>query len=78
MVLVSQPESAGSIRRQIGQMLMKHHHLIERDDNALQPVSPASYDSSLEVFTFSPNSTFSFQETDLMASLKDMTFFRYW
>ncbi|KAL1209124.1 hypothetical protein V5N11_028677 [Cardamine amara subsp. amara] len=42
-------ESAGSIRRQIGQMLMKHHHLIERNDHALQPVSPASYDSSLEV-----------------------------
>jgi len=48
MVLVSQPESAGSIRRQIGQMLMKHHHLTERNDHALQPVSPTSYDSSLE------------------------------
>ncbi|CAE5962215.1 unnamed protein product [Arabidopsis arenosa] len=44
-----QPESAGSIRRQIGQMLMKHHHLTERNDHALQPVSPTSYDSSLEV-----------------------------
>ncbi|ESQ28947.1 hypothetical protein EUTSA_v10023367mg [Eutrema salsugineum] len=44
-----QPESAGSERRQIGQMLMKHHQLIERNDHALQPVSPASYDSSLEV-----------------------------
>ncbi|AEE34205.1 intracellular protein transport protein USO1-like protein [Arabidopsis thaliana] len=43
-----QPESAGSIRRQIGQMLMKHHHLTERNDHALQPVSPTSYDSSLE------------------------------
>ncbi|CAH2048298.1 unnamed protein product [Thlaspi arvense] len=36
--IVSQPESAGSIRKQIGQMLMKHHQL-----------SPASYDSSREV-----------------------------
>ncbi|EFH64175.1 hypothetical protein ARALYDRAFT_474936 [Arabidopsis lyrata subsp. lyrata] len=43
-----QPESAGSIRRQIGQMLMKHHHLTERNDHPLQPVSPTSYDSSLE------------------------------
>ncbi|EOA34917.1 hypothetical protein CARUB_v10020001mg [Capsella rubella] len=46
---VHQPESAGSIRRQIGQMLMKHHHLVERNDHALRPVSPTSYDSSLEV-----------------------------
>ncbi|VVA93548.1 unnamed protein product [Arabis nemorensis] len=44
-----QPESAGSMRRQIGQMLMKHHQLINRNDHALQPVSPTSYDSSLEV-----------------------------
>ncbi|XP_024014761.1 uncharacterized protein At5g41620 isoform X1 [Eutrema salsugineum] len=47
-----QPESAGSLRRQIGQMLMKHHQSIERNNHALQPVSPASYGSSLEVATY--------------------------
>uniref|UniRef100_M4EFX0 Uncharacterized protein n=1 Tax=Brassica campestris TaxID=3711 RepID=M4EFX0_BRACM len=41
-----QPESAGSIRKQIGQMLMKHHQLTQRNDHPLQPLSPAS---SLEV-----------------------------
>ncbi|XP_013750221.2 uncharacterized protein At5g41620-like [Brassica napus] len=41
-----QPESAGSIRKQIGQMLMKHHQLTQRKDHPLQPLSPAS---SLEV-----------------------------
>ncbi|KAG7650509.1 hypothetical protein AtNW77_Chr1g0064211 [Arabidopsis thaliana] len=60
-----QPESAGSIRRQIGQMLMKHHHLIERNDHALQPVSPTSYDSSLEVAPYnaavSPGSSLEFR-----------------
>ncbi|VVB09525.1 unnamed protein product [Arabis nemorensis] len=44
--------SAGSLRRQIGQMLMKHHQSIERNNHALQPVSPASYGSSLEVATY--------------------------
>lgn len=46
----SQPESAGSLRRQIGQVLMKHHQSLERNNHALQPVSPASYGSSLEVY----------------------------
>ncbi|KAF8109742.1 hypothetical protein N665_0092s0014 [Sinapis alba] len=41
-----QPESAGSIRKQIGQMLMKHHQLSQRNDHALHPLSPSS---SLEV-----------------------------
>ncbi|CAH8298353.1 unnamed protein product [Eruca vesicaria subsp. sativa] len=45
-----QPESAGSIRKQIGQMLMKHHQLTQRNDHdALQPLSPAS---SLEVASY--------------------------
>jgi len=46
---LSQPDSAGSLRRQIGQMLIKHHQSIDRNNHALQPVSPASYGSSLEV-----------------------------
>ncbi|XP_019085244.1 PREDICTED: uncharacterized protein At5g41620 isoform X2 [Camelina sativa] len=46
-------------------MLMKHHHLIERNDHALQPVSPTSYDSSLEVAPYnaavSPGSSLEFR-----------------
>jgi hypothetical protein len=30
-------------------MLIKHHQSIDRNNHALQPVSPASYGSSLEV-----------------------------
>ncbi|MCL7036845.1 hypothetical protein MKW94_008559, partial [Papaver nudicaule] len=43
-----QLESAGSLRRHIEASLMKHHHSIERNSHALQPVSPASYSSSTE------------------------------
>ncbi|KFK32999.1 hypothetical protein AALP_AA6G316700 [Arabis alpina] len=60
-----QPVSAGSLRRQIGQMLMKHHQSIDRNNHALQPVSPASYGSSLEVATYNkpvtPSSSLEFQ-----------------
>ncbi|CAA7028339.1 unnamed protein product [Microthlaspi erraticum] len=60
-----QAESAGSLRRQIGQVLMKHHQSIERNNHALQPVSPASYGSSLEVATYNkavtPSSSLEFR-----------------
>ncbi|EOA16082.1 hypothetical protein CARUB_v10004213mg [Capsella rubella] len=60
-----QPGSAGSLRRQIGQMLIKHHQSIERNNHALQPVSPASYGSSLEVTTYNkavtPSSSMEFR-----------------
>ncbi|KAL1195570.1 hypothetical protein V5N11_013571 [Cardamine amara subsp. amara] len=60
-----QPDSAGSLRRQIGQMLIKHHQSIERNNHALQPVSPASYGSSLEVETYNkavtPSSSLEFR-----------------
>ncbi|CAH8277809.1 unnamed protein product [Arabidopsis lyrata] len=60
-----QPDSAGSLRRQIGQMLIKHHQSIERNNHALQPVSPASYGSSLEVTTYNkavtPSSSLDFR-----------------
>ncbi|CAL9223926.1 unnamed protein product [Arabidopsis halleri] len=60
-----QPDSAGSLRRQIGQMLIKHHQSIERNNHALQPVSPASYGSSLEVTTYNkavtPSSSLEFR-----------------
>ncbi|XP_010436114.1 PREDICTED: uncharacterized protein At5g41620 isoform X1 [Camelina sativa] len=60
-----QPDSAGSLRRQIGQMLIKHHQSIDRNNHALQPVSPASYGSSLEVTTYNkavtPSSSLEFR-----------------
>ncbi|XP_021890957.1 uncharacterized protein At5g41620, partial [Carica papaya] len=49
-----QPESAGSLRRHIAQSLMQHHRLIERSNNALRPVSPASFGSSMEVAPYNP------------------------
>ncbi|GAV63528.1 hypothetical protein CFOL_v3_07046 [Cephalotus follicularis] len=49
-----QPESAGSLRRHIAASLMQHHRAIERCNHALQPVSPASYGSSMEVAPFNP------------------------
>ncbi|XP_020875405.1 uncharacterized protein At5g41620 isoform X2 [Arabidopsis lyrata subsp. lyrata] len=46
-------------------MLIKHHQSIERNNHALQPVSPASYGSSLEVTTYNkavtPSSSLDFR-----------------
>ncbi|KAJ6415096.1 hypothetical protein OIU84_003989 [Salix udensis] len=49
-----QPESAGSLRRHIASTLIQHHRSIERSNRALQPVSPASYGSSMEVAPYNP------------------------
>ncbi|CAK7335650.1 unnamed protein product [Dovyalis caffra] len=49
-----QPESAGSLRRHIAASLIQHHRSIERSNRALQPVSPASYGSSMEVAPYNP------------------------
>ncbi|KAJ6308053.1 hypothetical protein OIU76_017764 [Salix suchowensis] len=49
-----QPESAGSLRRHIAASLIQHHRSIERSNHALQPVSPASYGSSMEVAPYNP------------------------
>jgi len=49
MSFLNQPESAGSLRRHIAASLIQHHRSIERSNHALQPVSPASYGSSMEV-----------------------------
>ncbi|GMJ06229.1 hypothetical protein like AT5G41620 [Hibiscus trionum] len=49
-----QPESSSSLRRHIAQTLMKHHRSIEQNNQALQPVSPASYGSSMEVAPYNP------------------------
>ncbi|KAJ9173682.1 hypothetical protein P3X46_016795 [Hevea brasiliensis] len=52
-----QPESAGSLRRHIAASLIQHHLSIERSNHALQPVSPASYGSSMEVAPYNPSVT---------------------
>ncbi|KAF3955316.1 hypothetical protein ACB098_01G147300 [Castanea mollissima] len=49
-----QPGSASSLRRHVAASLMQHHRLIERNNHALQPVSPASYGSSMEVAHYNP------------------------
>lgn len=49
---VWQPSSAGSLRRHIAASLMRHHQSAEKNKHALQPLSPASYGSSLEVLIF--------------------------
>ncbi|GMJ00295.1 hypothetical protein like AT5G41620 [Hibiscus trionum] len=49
-----QPESSSSFGRHIAQTLMKHHRSVEKNNQALQPVSPASYGSSMEVAPYNP------------------------
>ncbi|KAL6311551.1 hypothetical protein AAG906_005183 [Vitis piasezkii] len=49
-----QPESASSLRRHVAASLMQHHRSVERNGRALQPVSPASYSSSMEVAHYNP------------------------
>ncbi|GAA0153181.1 hypothetical protein LIER_11484 [Lithospermum erythrorhizon] len=48
------PDSGGSLRRQVAASLMQHHRAIERNNRAIQPVSPASYGSSLEIAPYNP------------------------
>lgn len=52
-----QPSSAGSLRRHIAASLMRHHQSAERNKQALQPLSPASYGSSLEMAPYNPAAT---------------------
>ncbi|XP_021754290.1 uncharacterized protein At5g41620-like isoform X2 [Chenopodium quinoa] len=52
-----QPSSAGSLRRHIAASLMRHHQSSERNKHALQPLSPASYGSSLEMAPYNPAAT---------------------
>ncbi|KAK9279418.1 hypothetical protein L1049_013097 [Liquidambar formosana] len=49
-----QPPSASSLRRHVAASLIQHHRSIERNGRALQPVSPASYNSSMEVTPYNP------------------------
>ncbi|GMH17284.1 hypothetical protein Nepgr_019125 [Nepenthes gracilis] len=49
-----QPGSTDSFHRQIAESLMQHHRSVNRSARALQPVSPASYSSSMEVTPYNP------------------------
>ncbi|KAK7308952.1 hypothetical protein RJT34_05312 [Clitoria ternatea] len=52
-----QPASASSLRRHVAASLMQHHQAIERNNHALQPLSPASYGSSMEMTPYNPAAT---------------------
>ncbi|KAG5526320.1 hypothetical protein RHGRI_032562 [Rhododendron griersonianum] len=43
------PGSASGLRRHVAASLMQHYRLVERNNRAIEPVSPASYGSSMEV-----------------------------
>ncbi|CAK8539328.1 unnamed protein product [Lathyrus sativus] len=52
-----QPASASSLRRHVTASLMQHQRAIERNNHALQPLSPASYGSSMEMTPYNPAAT---------------------
>ncbi|GMP43680.1 hypothetical protein CsSME_00012952 [Camellia sinensis var. sinensis] len=45
---LEEPASGSNLRRNIAASLIQHHRSVERNGHALQPVSPASYGSSME------------------------------
>ncbi|KAL2347996.1 hypothetical protein Fmac_001996 [Flemingia macrophylla] len=49
-----QPASASSLRRHVAATLMQHQLAAERNNHALQPLSPASYGSSMEMTPYNP------------------------
>ncbi|XP_031125606.1 uncharacterized protein At5g41620-like [Ipomoea triloba] len=49
--------SPGSLRRRVAASLMQHHRPVERNNHAIQPVSPASYGSSMEITPYNPAMT---------------------
>ncbi|XP_052194016.1 uncharacterized protein At5g41620-like [Diospyros lotus] len=49
-----EPASASSLKRHVVASLIQHHRLLDRAGHALQPVSPASYSSSMEVAPYNP------------------------
>ncbi|KAL0324242.1 UNVERIFIED_CONTAM: hypothetical protein Scaly_2391300 [Sesamum calycinum] len=46
--------SSSSLRRHVAASLMQHHRSAERSNHAIQPVSPASYGSSMEIAPYNP------------------------
>ncbi|KAL8162471.1 hypothetical protein V2J09_013960 [Rumex salicifolius] len=55
--LPDQPGSTGSFHRQIAESLRRHHRSVNRNGRAIQPVSPASFGSSMELTQYNPGST---------------------
>ncbi|KAH0448443.1 hypothetical protein IEQ34_022243 [Dendrobium chrysotoxum] len=51
------PQSAGSLRRHVVASLIQHRKSNEGKNHALQPVSPATYSSSMEVTPFKPSAS---------------------
>lgn len=49
-----QPESKSSLRRHVAASLIQHPQSVDRNDSALQPISPSSYSSSFEVVPYNP------------------------
>ncbi|XP_057533660.1 uncharacterized protein At5g41620-like [Amaranthus tricolor] len=52
-----QPESAESFHRHIAATLLRHHRSVNRNGREIQPVSPATYSSSMEVTPYNPAAT---------------------
>ncbi|XP_073307841.1 uncharacterized protein At5g41620-like [Primulina huaijiensis] len=52
--LPDMPGSSSSLKKHVAATLMQHHRAIERSNHALQPVSPASYGSSMELAPYNP------------------------
>ncbi|KAG8382175.1 hypothetical protein BUALT_Bualt05G0049400 [Buddleja alternifolia] len=48
------PGSSSNLRRHVAASLMQHHRSIERSNRAIQPLSPASYGSSMEIGPYIP------------------------
>ncbi|GMP61297.1 hypothetical protein CsSME_00023815 [Camellia sinensis var. sinensis] len=51
---LEEPSSSSSLRRHVAMSLIQHHRSVERNGHALQPVSPTSYSSSMEVAPYNP------------------------
>ncbi|KNA14767.1 hypothetical protein SOVF_104650 [Spinacia oleracea] len=52
-----QPVSEGSFHRNIAASLLRHHRSVNKNGREIQPVSPASYSSSMEVTPYNPADT---------------------
>ncbi|XP_073028294.1 uncharacterized protein At5g41620-like [Primulina eburnea] len=52
--LPDMPGSSSSLKKHVAATLMQHRRAIERSNHALQPVSPASYGSSMELAPYNP------------------------
>ncbi|PSS11348.1 Uncharacterized protein CEY00_Acc15622 [Actinidia chinensis var. chinensis] len=48
------PGSASGLRRHVAASLMQHHRSIERNNHVVQPLSPTSYGSSMEMAPYNP------------------------